>query len=78
MDQNRVLLEALSVADGATLGEMRALVPALSIAELDRWLDAAAQRGAAERTRPGFEERWRLTREGRGELDRLVVREIGA
>jgi hypothetical protein len=73
--QNRFLLEALDVADGATLLEMRALWPTLSIAELDRWLAAAIRRGAVERTRPAFEERWRLTRVGRGELDRLVVRE---
>jgi hypothetical protein len=73
--QDRLLLEALDVADGATLVEMRALWPA-SVAELDRWLAAATQRGAVERTRPGFEERWCLTRAGRGELDRLVVREM--
>jgi hypothetical protein len=70
------LLEALDVADGVTLVEMRALGPALSVAELDRWLAAAIRRGAVERTRPGFEERWRLTGAGRGELDRLVVREM--
>ena len=56
--------------------ELRALAPALSVAELDRWLTAAIRRNAVERTRPGFEERWRLTRAGRGELDRLVVREM--
>jgi hypothetical protein len=74
--QNRLLLDALDVADGATMVELRGLWPALSVAELDRWLDAAIRRGAVERTRPGFEERWRLTRAGRGELDRLVVREM--
>ncbi|HTE60711.1 MAG TPA: hypothetical protein VK631_10210 [Solirubrobacteraceae bacterium] len=74
--QHRFLLEVLDVADGATLVELRALWPALSVAELDRWLAAATRRGAVERTRPGFEERWRLTRAGRGELDRLVVREM--
>jgi hypothetical protein len=74
--ENRFLLEALDVADGATLVEMRALWPTLSVAELDHWLAAAIRRGAVERTRPGFEERWRLTRAGRGELDRLVVREM--
>jgi hypothetical protein len=63
--RNGVLLEVLDVADGATLVEMRALWPALSVAELDRWLAAAIRRGAVERTRPGFEERWRLTRGGR-------------
>ena len=66
------MLEALDVADGATLVELRALWPTLSVAELDRWLAAAIRRGAVERTRPGFEERWRLTRAGRGGLDRLV------
>jgi hypothetical protein len=71
-----LLLEALDVADGATLVEMRTLEPALSVAELDRWLAAALRWGAVERTRPGYEERWRLTRAGRGELDRLVVREL--
>jgi hypothetical protein len=74
--QTRLLLDALDVADGATMAELRGLWPALSVAELDRWLDAAIRRGAVERTRPGFEERWRLTRAGRGELDRLVVREM--
>jgi hypothetical protein len=74
---NRVLLEALDVADGAALDEIRALAPTLSVADLDRWLAAAARRGAVERTRPGYEERWRLTLAGRGELDRLVVREMG-
>jgi hypothetical protein len=69
------LVEALDVAHGATLVELRALWPALSVAELDRWLAAAVRCGAVEPTRPGFEERWRLTRAGRGELDRLVVRE---
>jgi hypothetical protein len=70
------LLEALDVADGASMVELRALAPALSVAELDRWLIAGMRRNAVERTRPGFEERWRLTRAGRGELDRLVVREM--
>jgi hypothetical protein len=74
--QNRLLLEVLDVADGATLVELRALLPDLSVAELDRWLAGAVGRGAVERTRPGFEERWRLTRAGRGELDRFVVREM--
>jgi hypothetical protein len=74
--QTRLLLDALDVADGATMAELRGLWPALSVAELDRWLAAAIRRGAVERTRPGFEERWRLTRAGRGELDRLVVREM--
>jgi hypothetical protein len=70
------LLETLDVANGASMVELRALAPALSVAELDRWLIAAIRRNAVERTRPGFEERWRLTRAGRGELDRLVVREM--
>jgi hypothetical protein len=73
--QTRRLLEALDVSNGASMAELRALLPELSVAELDRWLEAAMRRGAAEQTRPGFEERWRLTRAGRGELDRLVVRE---
>jgi hypothetical protein len=73
--QNRRLLEALDVGDGASMAELRALLPELSVADLDRWLDEAIRRGVAERSRPGFEERWRLTRAGRGELDRLVVRE---
>jgi hypothetical protein len=70
------LLEALDVADGASMVELHALAPALSVADLDRWLIAAIRRNAVERTRPGFEERCRLTRAGRGELDRLVVREM--
>jgi hypothetical protein len=73
--ESRRLLEALDVGNGASMAELRALLPDLSVADLDRWLDAAMRRGAAEQTRPGFEERWRLTPAGRGELDRLVVRE---
>lgn len=74
--QDRLLLDALDVADGASLAEIRALLPVLSVAELDRWLAAATRRSAVEQTTPGFEERWRLTRAGRSELDQLVVREM--
>jgi DNA-binding PadR family transcriptional regulator len=57
------------------MAELRALAPSMSVGALDRWLDSAVARGIVEPSRAGYDKRWRLTRSGRAELDRVVIQE---